>query len=65
MAAVAELPPFLPGTQARKNRLSELLVESERLEHRLRDVLHQIQELVSPDDDLACECRRFILDLDR
>jgi len=62
---VADLPSFLPAVLARKNRLPRLLEEAERLEHRLRDVLHQIQELVPPDDDLACECRRFILDLDR
>jgi hypothetical protein len=60
-----ELPPFLSGTRAPRTRLDRLLEEAGRLEHRLRDVLHQVCELVEPDDDLACECRRFLADLDR
>jgi hypothetical protein len=62
---VVDLPPFLESVLARKTRLERLLCESERLEHRLRDVLHQVLDSVEPDEDLACECRRFLTDLDR
>lgn len=62
---MVDLPPFLRSVRARKTRLARLLDEAGRLEHRLRDVLHQVGELVEPDDDLACECRRFLADLDR
>jgi hypothetical protein len=62
---MADLPPFLEGTQARRTRLETLLRRSERLEHQLRDVLAQVLENLDSDDDLACECRRFLTDLDR
>jgi len=62
---VAELPWFLEGTRARQRRLDRLLRESERTERRLRDLCHAIAELCEPDDDLACECRRLLADLDR
>ena len=62
---MVDLPPFLSGSRAPRNRLDRLLDRAERLEHQLRDVLAQVQEEVEPDDDLACECRRFLADLDR
>ena len=62
---MADLPPFLKTALARENRLDRLLDRAGRLEHQLRDVLAQVLELVEPDDDLACECRRFLADLDR
>ena len=62
---MVELPPFLSATGAHRRRLDLLLDRTERLEHQLRDVLAQVLEEVEPDDDLACECRRFLADLDR
>ena len=62
---MAELPPFLAAVRAPQSRLDRLLDRAGRLEHILRDVLAQILEEVEPDDDLACECRRFLADLDR
>lgn len=62
---MAELPHFLRGTQARKTRLDRLLDRSEQLEHKLRDVLAAILDIVPDDDDLAAECRRLREDLDR
>jgi thioredoxin-like negative regulator of GroEL len=63
---MADLPPFLQGRRgAADARLSSLLDRAGRLEHQLRDVLAQVIEHVDDDDDLACECRRFMADLDR
>jgi thioredoxin-like negative regulator of GroEL len=63
---MAELPPFLQGWRgAPTARLDVLLDRAGRLENQLRDVLAQVLDLVEHDDDLACECRRFLADLDR
>ncbi len=62
---MAELPQFLGGSQARRSTVERLLDEAERLEHRLRDVCHRLLELVPPEDDIAGECRRLLIDLDR
>ena len=63
---MADLPPFLQGRRgAADARLDALLARVGRLEHQLRDVLAQVLERVGENDDLACECRRFLADLDR
>jgi thioredoxin-like negative regulator of GroEL len=63
---MAELPPFLRERHsAAPTRLDSLLDRAGQLEHSLRDVIAQVLEVVEPDDDLACECRRFLADLDR
>jgi thioredoxin-like negative regulator of GroEL len=62
---VTDLPPFLSAAPAKRSRLGRLLDRTERLEHQLRDALAEILEVVEHDDDLACECRRFLADLDR
>ena len=63
---MADLPPFLQGRRdAADARLDALLARAGHLEHQLRDVLAQVLELVDDGDDLACECRRFVADLDR
>lgn len=58
-----------PDSQGRRGlrqaRLDLLLSRAEELEHQLRDVISAVLELVDPDDDLACECRRYLADLDR
>lgn len=63
---MADLPDFLKRQPpAKRSRLDLLLDRAGELEHQLRDVLAQVLEHLPPDDDLACECRRFLADLDR